>query len=505
MKKLILICCCLFAQKASAQQLVLSGMTRPGAVIEVNEPYDGNYWKKNTVLIRADAAGHFKKTFKGSSSKWLWIGDEANRKCVLLSPGRPINIAIRNATLSFTEAGRKENMVIARLGLESVQNLPFVKELSKKPSYANASVDSVIRYKLPLIIHSLDSARRVVRLAGLPSDVQETTLSELKYHYACGMTGDLVYWLNQGKNRKDFHLRFIDTLQSHFPLPTATELAISPAANLYLERLFRLQVWKLLYIYKNDPDKQHADSVFLKSTGIHFEALKQEVMERGNEMLVFNTRLKQLLPAYAWEKLLNNCLYNSAMSGRLQDSGWLLQFIQRNTTDMRLVQQAKAMYAPLKKARDKYAANLNIKIRPDYRELNSVEGLLEPYKGKVVFIDMWGTWCPHCIEDMTYEPALKKHLEGKDVVFLYVAQDEDKDDEKWRDFIFVNNVVGEHVRKSATEIGMLWNALGVAEKDWAYPHYLIADRSGKIVVKAAERPAENDALYRQLMDALTKD
>ncbi|MFD0794716.1 TlpA family protein disulfide reductase [Mucilaginibacter litoreus] len=504
MKKFLIIFLCLSGQKVFSQQLILHGTTKPGTTVEVNETYDGNYWKKSTVSLRADAAGQFKKTYSGSLPKWLWIGDEANRKCVLLSPERPLTIRIGNNSLSFSGPAGKENSLIARLGLESVQNLSFVKELSNKPSYANAAVDSVIRFKLPLIMRSLDSARQVVRRAGLPGNVAQSILSELTYHYACGMTGDLVYWLNQGKNRKDFHLHFIDTLQAHFPVPSAAELAVSPAANLYLERLFRLRMWKLLYVYQSDTDKANADSVFVRLTGLHFANLRKEVTDRGNEMLVFKPRLKALLPVYAWEKLLNNALYNCCMSGRLQDGGWLLQFIQRNTTDTRLVQQAIGIYAPLKKARDKYAANLNIKIRPDYKELNTVEALLTPYKGKVIFIDMWGTWCPHCIEDMAYEPALKKRLEGKDVVFLYVAQDEDRDDEKWRDFIFVNNVVGEHVRKSATDIGMLWNALGIPEKDWAYPHYLIADRSGKIVIKTAERPGDGDALYQQLMEVLKK-
>ncbi|MBB5395180.1 TlpA disulfide reductase family protein [Mucilaginibacter sp. AK015] len=502
MRILIPLMGCLFAQTVFAQRLTLTGTTKRGTTVELNETYDGNYWKKQAVLLQADGAGHFKKYLIGTSPKWVWIGDEANRKWVLLSPGRPLQLSLRQGDISFSGTAARENQLIAKLGLESVQHLTFVKELAHQPSYATASVDSFLRYKLPLILKSLDSTRKVVRHAGLPKTVTQTILSEVNCYYACGMTGDLVYWLNQGKNRRDFHLRFIDTLQAHFPVPSAAELALSPAANLYLERLFRLRVWKLIYTYQSDPDKRHADSVFFKATGLRFEALKKEVIEKGNEMLVFSTRLKALLPGYAWEKWLNNALFGASMSGRLQDSGWLLQFIQRNTRDSNLVAQAVAMYAPLKKARDKYAANLNIRIRPDYRQVNSVESLLAPYKGKVVFIDLWGTWCPHCIEDMAYEPSLKKRLEGKDVVFLYVAQDEDRDDEKWRDFIFVNNVVGEHVRKSADEIGMLWNALGIAEKDWAYPHYLIADRSGKIVVKSAERPGEGDGLYQQLTEAL---
>lgn len=190
------------------------------------------------------------------------------------------------------------------------------------------------------------------------------------------------------------------------------------------------------------------------------------------------------------------------MSGNLQDATRRLQFMQRNVDNVQLVRTAETMYASLKEARGQYANNLNIKIREDYKSIDSLEELLAPYKGKVVFIDMWGTWCPHCISDMAYEPALKKHLEGKDVVFLYLAQDADKDDEKWRDFIFTNNVTGEHVRKTAGEMITLWKAFGIPDKDWAYPRYLIVDRSGRIVINNAKRPYQTEALYQQLLEVL---
>ena len=167
-------------------------------------------------------------------------------------------------------------------------------------------------------------------------------------------------------------------------------------------------------------------------------------------------------------------------------------------------QASEKVFSPLKKARDQYASNLNIKIRPDYRATSSLSALLAPYKGKIVFIDMWGTWCPHCIEDMAFVPALKERLKGKDIVFLYIARDEDKDDEVWRDFIFVNNLTGEHVRKTADQIANLWNELGVADNEQAYPYYLIIDRSGKVLVSKAKRPGDGDDLYLQLETAINK-
>lgn len=503
MKKYLLVWLLLAAGATYARQTTLSGYIQPVGQVQLTQTYDGNFWKKATELIQPAASGYFVKTFNGAATRWLWIGEDARRKIILLSPGRPLQVTLKNNALFFSGAAAKENTLISWLELESTQQLPFIKELGSDGGYARSPIDSVIRFKFPQIIQLLDSVRRVVKQARLPVAVERTVQTELTYHYANAVTGDLTYWLNRGQNREGFHLRFIDTIQAYFPVPAKEELAISPAANRYLERLFRMRLWKAFYVYQADKDRGRADSQFLRTTGISMAVLQSE-RQRESEMLLFSKRLKGLLPAYAWEKALNNLLYNLCMSGQVQGAAGLLQFIQKHSSDGRLVKDAEAMYAPLRKARDQYAGNLNIRIRKDYRSVSTLDSLLAPYKGKVVFIDLWGTWCPYCISDMEYEPVLKKQLEEKDIVFLYLAQDEDKDDEKWRDFIFANNLTGEHVRKNQSEIGMIWNALGVPEKEWSYPRYLVADRSGRIVVGSAARPGKGDELYRQLLQVLNE-
>lgn len=47
--------------------------------------------------------------------------------------------------------------------------------------------------------------------------------------------------------------------------------------------------------------------------------------------------------------------------------------------------------------------------------------ILEKYKGRVVYVDFWGTWCVPCIEDIPKAKKLKEALKGEEVVFLYLA------------------------------------------------------------------------------------
>lgn len=49
---------------------------------------------------------------------------------------------------------------------------------------------------------------------------------------------------------------------------------------------------------------------------------------------------------------------------------------------------------------------------------------LEQYRGKVVIVNFWATWCPPCREEMPELVALQQAYQDKNVVVLGVALDE---------------------------------------------------------------------------------
>jgi len=511
MKKLSLIILLLICgQTGICQKLLLTGTLKAakGDSIEVNVPYDGNYWKKHSIYLKPGASGKFQISLPYSTSKFIIVFYKDQQHLLLLSAERPLHINISNKspyTLSFSGKAKTENELLQKLKMESTENLPFVQDFKVNGynSYTKWSIDSIISIKLPAIRHSLDSTLQLVKRAALPLREKNIIATEVRYYYANAISQDLGSRLNIRKNYVDFNTRFIDSVWANFSVPSKKELDVSFSANSYLEMYCRFKTWKALFVYKQDKDKDHADQVFKNTTGVGLKELNNDP-DRTNEIYLFSTRVRADLPPYAWEKNLANVLFRFCMQGQLQSAAKLLNFMRGNCLNKQYVAAGEKMFAPLKKARDQYASNLGIKIRPDYTKISSVKSLLAPYGGKVVFIDMWGTWCPHCIEDMVFEPALKDRLKGKDVVFLYLANDEDKDDELWRDFIFINNLTGEHVRRTADQMASLWNELGIADSEQAYPHYFIFDRKGNVLINNAKRPSDGDALYNQLMAALNK-
>ena len=65
-------------------------------------------------------------------------------------------------------------------------------------------------------------------------------------------------------------------------------------------------------------------------------------------------------------------------------------------------------------------ADFNLNLMDEYGKVIS----LEEFKGKVIFMNMWATWCPPCIAEM---PNINKlHTEmGDEVAFVMVSLDDD--------------------------------------------------------------------------------
>lgn len=62
---------------------------------------------------------------------------------------------------------------------------------------------------------------------------------------------------------------------------------------------------------------------------------------------------------------------------------------------------------------------------PDF-ELTDLDGQvhkLSEQRGKVVFLNLWATWCPPCIAEMPSIEALNRRFRGQDLVILAVSED----------------------------------------------------------------------------------
>jgi len=148
-------------------------------------------------------------------------------------------------------------------------------------------------------------------------------------------------------------------------------------------------------------------------------------------------------------------------------------------------------------ARNRYLTILEEgkKSKENISQAKGLNEIFNKYKGKVVFVDFWASWCAPCRTEMPNSNALKTKFIGKDVVFLYLGYQDKK--ENWLAARKELEIDGEHVLLSPElikEANELFSIHGI-------PHYVIIGKDGTIINKKADRPSN---IYGELVKLTDK-
>lgn len=84
-------------------------------------------------------------------------------------------------------------------------------------------------------------------------------------------------------------------------------------------------------------------------------------------------------------------------------------------------------------------------IAPNFKLQNTAGKLVElsDYKGKVVYLDFWATWCRPCMKKLEELKSLEAELEGENMVFLHISLDSKA--ETWQRTLKTKQFRGEHL------------------------------------------------------------
>ena len=153
---------------------------------------------------------------------------------------------------------------------------------------------------------------------------------------------------------------------------------------------------------------------------------------------------------------------------QLQEAEKLQPVLRDAVLDMN--EQLKAKIEANKKKSGYKVDRVHISNIPADEVFNAITSA---YRGKVLFIDIWATWCGPCKDAMKQTEPVKKEYAGKDVVFIYLAG-ENSPEATWKQMI--PDIKGEHYRLTQEQWDVVGKQLGVN----GVPSYVLVDKEGVI-------------------------
>lgn len=121
--------------------------------------------------------------------------------------------------------------------------------------------------------------------------------------------------------------------------------------------------------------------------------------------------------------------------------------------------------------------------------------MLKPFKGKVILLDVWATWCGPCrMANKAMEPLKADLADEKELVFLYLAG-ENSPQNTWENMI--PDLKGVHYKVNQAQ----WDHLGKNLNVRGVPTYIIIDKEGNQSFHSVGFPGE-DTIKKELMKVL---
>ncbi|WP_405378202.1 TlpA family protein disulfide reductase [Nonlabens sp. Asnod3-A02] len=116
----------------------------------------------------------------------------------------------------------------------------------------------------------------------------------------------------------------------------------------------------------------------------------------------------------------------------------------------------------------------------------NLDQILAENKGKVVYLDIWASWCGPCKAMMPYSEKLQEKYKGKDVTFIFISTDQDPG--KWERAAKQFNLTENSFLARNYPKAKLFQDNNVS----SIPRYMLFDKNGRMVDDNARRPAEKD-------------
>jgi thiol-disulfide isomerase/thioredoxin len=494
--RLIVVLLCIGCCQAAPAQMKVNGeikSLKEGSKVVFNVPFSNWVHQQNNYTALVDKNGRFSLTIPVTKAQTFFMqygdgfvylyGEPGKDLGIVMSPGKSKH------EISFSGALGSENNFRQQLGLSmyelggpvDVKNSPLQILDSIKTQQANA-FQKLTWYKS----RTTDLFRTITYY-----DIAYFAPSKL---WKLAWDEDVFSTSNKDVGKRELWTKAIQLAHEGVALSND-----SAAASYHYQQMisnYPLFV-KVKYLKKDD-----FKNFIVQLLGKPFEEAAKEVRAKGEEYWQYMLYEKSL-KGTARESTLCNFLAKCMYSGELE---YQQEAYKRFTDSFPSSLYKPALQHVMQPYLDKIAkANRQAEgfvFEPAGRDYSNLDSIVAAHKGKVLYIDLWGSWCGPCREEFAFNKELKERFKNKGVEFLYIAKENRTDPEKyWKEMVAFYDLTGRHLLMGK-QLESYFTDLYSGNGGLAFPSYILIDKTGKMVSIKAKRPSERELLYAAIEQLL---
>ena len=134
-------------------------------------------------------------------------------------------------------------------------------------------------------------------------------------------------------------------------------------------------------------------------------------------------------------------------------------------------------------------------------DINGNFKTLNDYKGKLILMDIWATWCGPCLANVPFIKELEEKYKDSNFEVLSISIDTLKDREKWKEMVKEKQMAGEHLFAGAESRFPLDYQISYI------PRFILISPEGKIIDDDAPQVInlEGNGISKELITLIDKN